>query len=99
MSYTESSDRFVTYARTADSPARDPQIVTPSDTVDLVPYAKALKCNADGTIYILPVGAYRAGVLTPVPWVVQAGEYVPVQVARVFLTGTTLTTSGDIVAL
>ena len=99
MPYTEASDRFLSYARTADSPARDPQIVTPSDTVDLAPYAKALKCNADGVISILPVGAYAKGGTTPISFTVQAGEYVPVQVARVFATGTTLTNVGDIVAL
>lgn len=99
MTYTLASDSLASFTASTDSPARAAAVITPSDSADLSPYAKALKCNADGDIYVLPVGNYAAGNTTPVRLSVNAGEYVPVQVARIFATGTTLTTAGDIVAL
>lgn len=80
------------------APAKALASVTRSDTVDLPKYAKSLKCNAAGTISVLPVDNYRAGNETSYSLVVSAGEYVPIEVARVFLTGTSLADS-EIVAL
>ncbi len=96
MTYTAASDPYGRHAQDAETPARAASPVTPSDSTDLSPYAKALKCNAAGTLYVLPVGNYQAGNVTPVKLVVSAGEYVPIQVARVFATSTTVT---DLVAL
>lgn len=96
MPYTISSDLSAASNPGAHTPARAAVAITPSDTVDLAPYAKALKCNTAGNLYVLPVANYQAGSTTPVRLVVTAGEYVPVQVARVFATSTTVS---DIVAL
>lgn len=81
-----------------DIPAKGLATVTLSDTIDLPKYAKALKCNAAGTIYVLPTANYRAGSETSYKLVVTAGEYVPIEVARVFATGTTVA-AADIIAL
>ena len=96
MPYNPAFDSLSSLMPSASSPARHAQAIIPSDTVDLPTYAKAIKCNAAGHVMILPVAAYQSGVLTPVKFTVTAGEYIPVQVARVFATGTTAT---DLVAL
>lgn len=95
MPYTKASDPNLF---DTGNPAKGLASVTLSDTVDLPKYAKALKCNAAGTIYVLPTANYRAGDETSYKLVVVAGEYVPIEVARVFATGTTLAAS-DIIAL
>lgn len=99
MPYTASSDRFPSSGKALSDQAGRLSPVVISDTVDLIPYAKALKVNAAGTLYLLPVGNYQAGDETPIKWTAVAGEVIPVAVARVFSTNTTLTAASDIIAL
>ena len=101
MAYEQNRDRYpLSVQQSAETSARGAFAVTISQTVDLPIYAKALKFNAAGTIYYLPVEEYRKGDETPVKWVVaSAGDVAPIQAARVFLTNTTLVNAGDIIAL
>lgn len=96
MAYLATSDLLSNLSASSASPARSAAVITASDTVDLAPYAKAIKCNTGGNVMVIPVANYQAGNLTPVKFTVLAGEYIPVQVARVMATGTTAT---DLVAL
>lgn len=97
MPYTQANDpNWNTLDNSA--PAKALASVTLSDTVDLPKYAKSLKCNSAGTIFVLPTANYRAGDETARRLVVNLGEYVPVEVARVFLTGTTVP-AADIIAM
>lgn len=86
MAYVPGSDRYFG-GQVASSPARSAAAVTPSDTVDLVPFAKALYVGTTGNITLVPAGdtsASGTGVLftsVPVGWF-------PVQVRRVNSTGT-----------
>lgn len=98
MAYEATKDQYLA-SRGANLQFRNAFPVVISDTEDLPIYAKALKCNAAGTLYILPVEAYKKGILTPVKWVAAAGEVIPGQVARVFSTNTTLSAASDIIAL
>ncbi len=98
MPYEATKDQYAA-VRGVSNQARDAFPVVISDTEDLPVYAKSLKANAAGTLYILPVEAYKKGILTPVKWVATAGEVIPVSVARVFATNTTLNAAGDIIAL
>ena len=72
----------------ASGPARRAVGVTPSDTVDLSAYAKALYVGAAGNVRVLTVGGEDTEAVTfanhPVGWL-------PVQVRRVLATGTTAT--------
>ena len=81
-------DGLLTHGRDASGPARRAQAVTPSDTVDLGSYAKALYVGAAGNVRVLTVGGEDADAVTfanhPVGWL-------PVQVRRVLATGTTAT--------
>lgn len=95
MPYTKENDPNVF---DTSNPAKGLASVSLSDTIDLPKYAKALKCNSGGSISILPTANYRAGSETPFTLVVNVGEYVPIEVARVFSTGTTLP-AADIIAL
>jgi len=97
MPYLPSADQYAA-VRNSSQPARNAFYPTPSDTDDLPVYARSLKINTAGTIYVLPVEAYKNGVLTPIKLVVSAGEVVPMQIARIFATDTTLVAAGDIVA-
>lgn len=81
-------DGLLNHGRDASGPARRAAAVTPSDTVDLTTYAKALYVGAAGNVRVLTVGAEDADAVTfanhPVGWL-------PVQVRRVLATGTTAT--------
>lgn len=81
-------DGLLNHGRDASGPARRAAAVTPSDTVDLTTYAKALYVGAAGNVRVLTVGGEDADATTfanhPVGWL-------PVQVRRVLATGTTAT--------
>lgn len=81
-------DGLLNHGRDASGPARRAAVVTPSDTVDLTSYAKALYVGVAGNVRVLTVGGEDADALTfanhPVGWL-------PVQVRRVLATGTTAT--------
>ena len=81
-------DGLLNHGRDASGPARRAAAVTPSDTVDLTAYAKALYVGAAGNVRVLTVGGEDADAVTfanhPVGWF-------PVQVRRVLATGTTAT--------
>jgi hypothetical protein len=64
--------------------------VTPSDTVDLAPYAKSLVVLAAGTLKILPM---QNGDASPIAYTdpLPANTVIPFMVRRVFATGTTAT--------
>lgn len=89
MAYTPGNDRYGG-GQSASSPARNAAAVTPSNTVDLSLYAKALFVGVAGDITLVPAGdssASGTGILfsnVPVGWF-------PVQVRRVNSTGTTAT--------
>ena len=72
----------------AASIARRAVAMTPSDTVDMTTYAKALYVGAAGNASVLTVGGEDTEAVTfanhPVGWL-------PVQVRRVLATGTTAT--------
>lgn len=68
---------------------RKSRAVTPSDTVDLDPYAKGVSCLTDGNIAVIPIEADDADVVAYTG--VQAGFEPPFQVRRVMATGTTCT--------
>lgn len=70
------------------TPARRAIVVVPHDVNDLAEYPKALRVNGAGTLRILPSKNADADAIT---LTVVAGEYVPIQVRRVFATGTTAT--------
>ena len=81
-------DGLLNHGRDASGPARRAVAVTPSDTVDLTTYAKALYIGVAGNVRVLTVGAEDTDAVTfanhPVGWL-------PVQVRRVLATGTTAT--------
>ena len=81
-------DGLLNHGRDAGGPARRAAAITPSDTVDLTAYAKALYVGAAGNVRVLTVGGEDADAVTfanhPVGWL-------PVQVRRVLATGTTAT--------
>ena len=81
-------DGLLNHGRDAGGPARRAAAVTPSDTVDLTAYAKALYVGGAGNVRVLTVGAEDGDVVTfanhPVGWL-------PMQVRRVLATGTTAT--------
>lgn len=79
-------DGLLNHGRDASGPGRRAAAVTPSDTVDLPTYAKALYVGAVGNVRILTVGGEDGEAVTfanhPVGWL-------PVQARRVLATGTT----------
>ncbi|QQQ19555.1 hypothetical protein JIP62_05540 [Brevundimonas vitis] len=79
-----SNDVYQAHGRSPGSPARRAEAVTPSDTVDLTTYAKALYLGVGGDLTLIPAGSTAAVTLKN-----HAGGYVPVQARRVLATGTT----------
>lgn len=81
-----STDAYAAYSPAPGAPARRAEAVTPSDTVDLTAYAKALYVGVSGDVKLIPAGAAGGAAVTlknhPV-------GYLPVQCSRVLATGTT----------
>ena len=95
MAYTPASDPYAQRSTLVDSQARGASPITPSDTVDLTTYAKALEVVTAGTVSVLPIANYAAGSTTAVALGnLPVGYIIPIQVARVFATGTTATVNG-----
>jgi len=95
MAYNQASDIYAQRSTEVISQARNAALLVPSDIADLTPYAKGLLVTATGTLTVLPILAYAGGSTTPVSLgTIAAGTFVPVQVARVFATGTSATVVG-----
>lgn len=65
------------------------RVVTPSDTVDLAPYAKAIVVCAAGNVAVIPAGNLDAAPITFTT--APVGFIIPYRVRRVNATGTTAT--------
>lgn len=78
------ADLYQSHAPTADAPARQAAAVTPNDSVDLSPYAKALFLGGGGDVVLIPAGGETAVTLKA-----HGPGYVAVQARRVLATGTT----------
>lgn len=95
MPYTLASDPYAQRSTEISSQARGAAAIAPSDTVDLTVYAKALMVTAAGTLSVLPIASYAEGITTAIPLGnLPVGYIVPIQIARVFATGTTATVVG-----
>lgn len=95
MPYSSAQDPYAQRSTDIGSQARGAAAISPSDTVDLAPYAKALMVTAAGTVSILPIVNYENAIVTPVALgTLPVGTIIPIQVARVFSTGTTATVIG-----
>lgn len=76
-------------ATSALSGCRSGFVVTPSDTVDLLHYAKAIRVGADGDVCFIPVNDADGATLTVT---LKAGDVFDMfQIRRVLATGTTAT--------
>lgn len=95
MTYNPASDPYASRSVEVESQARGASAITPSDTVDLTTYAKALMVTAAGTVSVLPIVNYENAITTAVACGnLPVGYIIPIQVARVFATGTTATVIG-----
>jgi hypothetical protein len=70
-----------------DHPARNAEVVTPSDVTELVYESRALYVGVGGNISVQMAGTGTAIVFTGVP----AGTILPIRIARVNSTSTTAT--------
>lgn len=94
MSYDTTADNNNAQRSTEiSSQARGAVAVSPSNTVDLTTYAKGLYIGTAGDLKILPVNNDDAA---PVTLANHPVGYCPIQVRRVYSTGTT---AGGIIAL
>jgi hypothetical protein len=92
MPHTPASDSA--FGLNGDNPGRRAVAVTPSATVDLTDYPRALYIGVGGDVSVIPVG--NAADTAVVFKGLAAGTILPVGVRRVFVSGTTAT---DIVAI
>lgn len=87
MAYDKKRDKY--WGETGLTvPAKRAAIVVPNDNTDLLEYPKALRVGGAGNLKILPS---RNADDAPITIAVTAGEVVPIQVRRVWATGTTAT--------
>ncbi|MEO3415048.1 hypothetical protein AAFO92_10355 [Roseovarius sp. CAU 1744] len=77
------TDNFAGFAASLISPGEAHYVVSPSDTTDLDPRPRALKCIASGTVVVRD----RTG--TDVTYPIEAGEVLEFRATRVLATGTT----------
>ena len=77
------ADYFSRQYTALSDPARRHYIVTPSDSEDLSPRPRALKCLIGGDV------AIRDEAGTDITYPVQAGDKLEIRAVRVLLTGTT----------
>jgi len=75
------------YAEQSDFPADDAEVVTPSDTVNLLKISRAVYVGVGGNVSVEMAKTGTAIVFTGV----QAGSVLPIRVSRVNATGTTAT--------
>lgn len=79
------TDNFAGFAASLTSPGEIHYMVTPSDTSDLDPRPRALKCVAAGNVAIRDVTG------TDIVYPMEAGEVLEFRAIRVLATGTTAT--------
>lgn len=77
------TDNFAGFAAGLSSPGETHYVVSPSDTADLDPRPRALKCVASGNVAVRDVTG--ADVVYPV----EAGDVLEFRAVRVLATGTT----------
>ena len=77
------TDNFAGFAASLTSPGEVHYLVSPSDTSDLNPRPRALKCIAAGTV------AVRDTTGTDITYPVETGEVLEFRAVRVLATGTT----------
>ncbi len=77
------TDNFAGFAASLTSPGEAHYVVSPSDSSDLDPRPRALKCIASGTVAVRDVAG------TDVTYPVEAGEVLEFRAVRVLETGTT----------
>ncbi|MFG1247604.1 spike base protein, RCAP_Rcc01079 family [Xanthobacter flavus] len=78
-------DTFASNSRGVDSPARHAAAVAPSDSVDLTYAARGLWVGVGGAVTVTTMGGETVSFTVP------AGSLLPVEVARVWSSGTTAT--------
>lgn len=94
MPYDASRDPARTLTPSASSPARLMRRLTPSDTLDLTVYAKSLWAYVpatltEATVRLTPTGAAADGETVDVLMAAGLQPLPPLQVRRVWATGTT----------
>lgn len=79
------ADNFAGFAASLTSPGELHYVVTPSDSADLDPRPRALKCLTSGNVAIRDVAG------TDITYPVEAGEILEFRAVRVLASGTTAT--------
>lgn len=77
------TDNFAGFAASLTSPGETHYVVSPSDTADLDPRPRALKCIASGNV------AVRDAAGTDVSYPLEVGDVLEFRAVRVLATGTT----------
>jgi len=85
MPYDSAKDQFPGGA-SVSSQGTTAKVVTPSDSTDLNPYAKALYIGVSGNVAVVPLNSPDD---TPVTFLGHPTGYLRLRVRRVFSTGTT----------
>lgn len=70
---------------TVQGQAYDGVDVTPNDSTDLVRHARGVYCTGAGTIKVTMAGG------TDLTFTAAAGQFLPIEVSRIWATGTTAT--------
>lgn len=87
MAYDDSKDPHANAAPTRETFGTKARAITPSDTVDLNPYPKAVVVSAAGNLVVLPLQNADGSTVTFTG--VSPGFVVPFRVRRVMSTSTT----------
>lgn len=87
--YDAAQDPYAQRSAEVSSQARKVAAVTPSDSANLAPYAKALYIGGAGDVVVVPINATDDSQV--VTFKAHPIGYMPVQVRRVMATGTTAT--------
>ena len=77
------TDNFAGFAASLTSPGEAHYLVSPSDTADLDPRPRALKCLAAGNVVVRDING------NDVTYPVEVGEVLEFRAIRVLATGTT----------
>jgi hypothetical protein len=87
--YNSALDAYRSYVSGTEMIGRNSVAVTPSDTVDLASYPKAVVVTVAGNLVVLPLMAADDGSHTITFTAAVVGFVVPFRVRRVLSTGTT----------
>ncbi len=79
------ADNFSGFAASLTSPGELHYVVTPSDSTDLDPRPRALKCLTSGSVVVRDIAG------TDIVYPVEAGEILEFRAVRILATGTTAT--------